>query len=72
MRLGTLGDMAAKPVLTLEQLFQAIKAGAPPTADDVCVAADGRRLGTPEKVRAWIDELNMGRAAAQARGEGLL
>lgn len=34
----------------------------PPTADDVTILADGRRLDTPEKVRAWVDELNAERA----------
>ncbi|MFT3854160.1 MAG: hypothetical protein QM733_15670 [Ilumatobacteraceae bacterium] len=29
-----------------------------PTADEVCVATDGRRLDTPEKLLAFLDELN--------------
>lgn len=59
--------MAAKPVLTLGELFEAIKAGEPPTPDDVSVAADGTRLDTPEKVMAWIEEVNLARAAAQRK-----
>lgn len=34
----------------------------PPTPDDVCVTADGRRLDTPEKIIAWVHEYNSNRA----------
>ena len=37
----------------------------PPTADDVPISLDGRRLDTPEKVIAFIDEINAKRAAEQ-------
>lgn len=30
----------------------------PPTHDDVCITADGHRLDTPEKLRAWLHEFN--------------
>jgi hypothetical protein len=30
----------------------------PPTDDDVPITRDGRRLDSPEKVRAWLDDLN--------------
>jgi hypothetical protein len=31
---------------------------APPTEDDVPIARDGRRLDTPEKVRAFLEEIS--------------
>jgi hypothetical protein len=61
--------MPAKLVRTLHEMLAEMEAGPPPTPDDVCVAADGTRLDTPEKVRAWIDEVNIARLAAQGRGE---
>jgi hypothetical protein len=61
----------AQPVLTAEELFESIRHAPPPTADDVPVTLDGRRLDTPEKVRAWVDEVNVAREAAIARGEEL-
>lgn len=36
----------------------------PPTEDDVSITRDGRRLDTPDKVRAFIEEINAGQAAA--------
>jgi hypothetical protein len=30
----------------------------PPTPDDVCVTTDGRRLDTPAKLIAWLEEFN--------------
>lgn len=35
----------------------------PPTDDDVSITADGRRLDTPEKVIAFLVEINAERAA---------
>jgi hypothetical protein len=61
--------MPAKIVKTLDEILAAMEAAPPPTPDDVCVAADGARLDTPKKLRAWIDEVNVARLAAQARGE---
>ena len=40
----------------------------PPTDDDVSITADGRRLDTPEKLIAFIDEINAQRAAEQPAG----
>ena len=37
----------------------------PPTDDDVPITLDGRRLDTPEKVIAYLEEINRNRAAAQ-------
>jgi hypothetical protein len=64
--------MPAKIVRTLDEILAYMETGPPPTPDDVCVDAEGRRLGTPEKLRAWIDEVNEARAAALARGEEVL
>jgi hypothetical protein len=40
----------------------------PPTDDDVSITADGRGLGTPEKLIAFVDEINAQRAAGQHSG----
>ncbi len=37
----------------------------PPTDDDVPIALDGRRLDTPEKVLAYLEEINAQRAAEE-------
>lgn len=47
---------------TIEELFHDV---APPTDDDVSIALDGRRLDTPEKVIAYLDEINRDRVAAE-------
>ena len=47
--------------------FNALFAGLqPPTDDDVSITADGRRLDTPEKVLAFLEEINAERAARAA------
>ena len=38
----------------------------PPTDDEVPITADGRRLDTPEKVIAFLEEINAERAARAA------
>ncbi len=45
---------------------KAIAGTYPPTDYDVSITIDGRRLDTPEKVIAFIEEINAERAA-QAR-----
>lgn len=40
----------------------------PPTDDDVPVTLDGRRLDRPEKVIAFLAEINARRAADERRG----
>ena len=37
----------------------------PPTDDEVSITADGRRLDTPEKVIAFLEEINAERAVRQ-------
>jgi hypothetical protein len=41
----------------------------PPTDDDVSVALDGRRLDTPDKVRAFLVEVAAVREAERERAE---
>ena len=36
----------------------------PPTADDVSIALDGTRLDTPDKVIAYLEQINAARDAA--------
>lgn len=36
----------------------------PPTDDDVSITLDGRRLDTPAKVIAFVDEINASRTPA--------
>lgn len=36
----------------------------PPTDDDVSITRDGRRLDTPAKVIAFVDEINASRTPA--------
>jgi hypothetical protein len=40
----------------------------PPSDDDVPITIDGRRLDTPQKVIAFIEEINARRAASQHAG----
>jgi hypothetical protein len=39
----------------------------PPTDDDVPITRDGRRLDTPDKVIAFLEEINTRRDAATRR-----
>lgn len=50
-------------MLTLGQIAEGLRGAPPATGDDVPVALDGRRLDSPEKVRAWLLELDTARAA---------
>ncbi|MGH9164217.1 MAG: hypothetical protein ACRDZW_01730 [Acidimicrobiales bacterium] len=52
-----------EPVLNLEELAEAMRTAGPPTADDVCITSDGRRLDTKEKLLAFLAEINADRAA---------
>jgi hypothetical protein len=45
-------------VITAYQWNERFRDALPPTSDDVCITADGRRLDTPEKVIAFLEELN--------------
>jgi hypothetical protein len=47
----------AAPVLTFEELADALRSAPPPTADDVSITWDGRRLDSREKVLRLLAEL---------------
>ena len=51
-------------------MAEAFEHAPPPTGDDVCVTRDGRRLDSPEKVRAFLEELNASVAAERAAAKG--
>lgn len=67
---GTLGDVATRWVRTFQEVAEAFEHAPEPTEDDVCITHDGRRLDSPEKVRAFLDELNASLAAERAAGRG--
>jgi len=48
--------------------YYAITGHEPPSDDDVPITIDGRRLDTPEKVIAFVEEINARRAASQHAG----
>jgi hypothetical protein len=54
--------MAAKPVMTAEELFERVGHAPPPTDDDVTILWDGRRLDSREKVLEWLAEVEAKRA----------
>lgn len=58
--------MAAQPVMTAEELIERMRHAAPPTPDDVPMTFDGRRLDSPEAVKAWLADLAARRASADA------
>jgi hypothetical protein len=55
-------QMATKPVMTLEELAEALRHAPPPTEDDVSILWDGRRLDSKEVVMQWLAELDAERA----------
>jgi len=58
-------------VRSFDEIAEMMRNAPPATADDVTILADGRRLDTAEKVRAWVDEMNAERASEQrVRAEG--
>jgi hypothetical protein len=58
--------MAVEPVMTAEELAEALRHAPPPTLDDVTVLRDGRRIDSRESAMAWLAELAAERAAADA------
>jgi hypothetical protein len=53
-----MSNMARKEINISDEEFERIvRSAAPPTADDCTITRDGRRLDTPEKLHAWLDEL---------------
>jgi hypothetical protein len=49
---------------TIDEFFSDLR---PPTDDDVPIALDGTRLDTPEKVLAYLREINTAREADERR-----
>ena len=47
-----------KPVLSFEKLAEGLRHAGPPTADDVTVTSDGRRIDSREKALAWVEGMN--------------
>lgn len=51
-------------VLSFEELADAVRRSPPPTADDVSITTDGRRLDSKEKVLYFLAELEAARENA--------
>ncbi len=49
--------------MTLEELQAALDRAGPPTADDVSITTDGRRLDSKEAVLEWLAEIEAERNA---------
>ena len=49
--------------MTAEELIERMRDATPPTADDVSVTSDGRRLDSPEAVKEWLEDLAARRGA---------
>lgn len=58
--------MAAQPVMTAEELAEARRHASPPSADDVTILRDGRRIDSRESAMAWLAELAAARAGTDA------
>ena len=65
-RHGYSGDVDALPVMTAEELIERVRHAAPPTADDVTILWDGRRLDSREAVMEWLAEVEAKRAEESA------
>jgi hypothetical protein len=62
-RLDRHHDDGPELVLTFEELADAVKHAPPPTDDDVSITWDGRAIDTKEKLLAWLEEIEVHRAA---------
>jgi hypothetical protein len=60
------GDVSAEIVCHFDSARE-LAGDRPPTNDDVPIARDGRRLDTPDKVIAFLEEINARRDAATRR-----
>ena len=60
------GNVAARPVLTLDELFERMRHAPPPTEDDVTILWDGRRIDSKEAALQWLQELEEIRAQERA------
>lgn len=57
---------------SFEEIAELMRNAPPRTSDDVSITMDGRRLDSPEKVRAWLAEINaqFAQEDAAAAGDG--
>lgn len=62
--------MAAQPVMTVEELAEALRHASPPTEDDVTILWDGRRIDSREAVMQWLAEIDAKRAEEAAAANG--
>lgn len=63
---GTLRAMTGKVLsITLEEIQAGLKNAPPPTADDVSLTLDGRRLDSKEAVLAWLADVEADIAAGR-------
>ncbi len=53
----------ASPVVTFEELAEAVRSARSPTPDDVSITWDGRRLDSLEKVLSFLAELDAARSS---------
>jgi hypothetical protein len=58
--------MAAQPVMTAEELAEAMQHAPPPSEDDVTILPDGRRIDSRESAVAWLAELASDRDGVDA------
>lgn len=61
----------AAPVLTFEELADAVRDAPPPTRDDASLTWDGRRLDSREKVLSFLAELDDARTSGRTLGPPL-
>lgn len=59
--------MSVEPVLTAEELAEALRHAPPATPDDVTVLSDGRRIDSREIALEWLAELAAERGANAGR-----
>jgi hypothetical protein len=60
--------VAAKPVLTAEELFERVRNAGPSNPDDVTILWGGRRIDSREAAMEWLAEVEAERAKEAAAG----
>jgi hypothetical protein len=58
--------MAVEPVMTAEELAEALRHAPPATSDEVTILRDGRRIDSRESAMKWLAELAAERAGTDA------
>jgi hypothetical protein len=59
-----------RPIMTGDEWAVGVVA-CPPTADDVTITLDGRRIDSKEKAIAWLAEIEADRAAGKTAADTL-